>query len=75
MCHIYSRRCNKRQDISMLLNGQVLSCRDDEFRCKRSWKCIPRQLVKDGTNDCSVGHYIDFYKKVRVIMCNKYFSL
>ena len=64
MYNIYSRRYVKRQDISMLTNGHVLRCRDDEFRCKTSWKCIPRQLVKDGTDDCSVEYYVGRRKKV-----------
>ena len=48
----------------MLMNGHVLRCRDDEFRCKTTWKCIPRQLVKDGTDDCSVEYYLDIWNKV-----------
>ena len=66
MYNIYSRRCVKRQDISILTNGHMLRCRDSEFRCKRSWKCIPRQLVKDGTDDCSVEYYVDIWNKVCV---------
>ena len=64
MYNIYLRRCVKRQDISILTNGHMLRCRDDEFRCKRSWKCIPREFVKDGRDDCSVEYYIYIFNKV-----------
>ena len=55
----YCRRCVKRYDVNSFwpcreqIRPFYLRCHDDEFECKISGKCLPRDWVRDGTVDCT----------------------
>ena len=53
-------RCVKRQSVADLckspLSETKLRCHDDEFKCLNTHKCIPRQLVRDDKDQCTLDN-------------------
>lgn len=47
------RNCSSRKHInSLCINYRLITCHDDEFKCKLTGRCLPRSDVKNDNYDC-----------------------